>query len=124
MGSLLSVARAVIIFVAGSGFLFGQLFFGRFEILDTIVGLSGVLAALLSFVGGTERKIIFYLTAGFASLSLLATAVHAFEYYASSSPNTGSYYPWFMTGPYLAALCVLIFFALKQSAEKTGVETN
>ena len=114
MESLLSVARMAVIFVAASGFLFGQLFFGRFEYLDTIAGLSGVLAGLCTFFQSAGRKAIHYATIGVAIVSGLGAGAHAVEYYTARSPTTGSYYPWFMIGPYLAGLLVLIFYTTQK----------
>jgi hypothetical protein len=52
------VSRVYVIFVAASGFLFGQRFFGRIDWSSTVAGLSGVLNGSLSgrFVGGSRLR--------------------------------------------------------------------
>lgn len=107
MQTFVLVCRVYVIFVAAPGFLFGQLFFGRFDWPSTIAGISGVLSGSLSgrFIGSSRLRsnlVILLCLAGIAGVGF-----DAYEY-CEKYDIPGNYYAWFMFGPYCLFLMVLI----------------
>ncbi len=107
----MQASRIIIIFVASSGFLFGQLFFGELSIPATIAGLGGVLAVTLSWLqeeGRDFKKAIIV----FCVLGLVGVAMHAYQNYS----DIPVYDPeWGMIGVYVLALIHVGYSTLMSS---------
>ncbi len=117
MSAALSISRALVAFVAASGFLFGQLFFGTFELHATIAGVAGLLAVLLGLVPARAGKGPAALAALCCLAALAAAGVDVADYYRDYNPNSGSYYPWILVAPFCIGLLVLLFHAIGRVRE-------
>ncbi len=113
MDIILTLSRGCIIFVAASGFLFGQLFFGRFEVLATTIGVSGIAAALLGLAKTKLKKNRALIILALSAISLIGIGLDATEYYRTHSTNSGSYYPWILVDPYCISLFLITGHAIK-----------
>jgi hypothetical protein len=109
MTALHSLARLYVIFVAASGFLFGQIFTGFFSLPATLAGVCGIAAASLS--KSPHRRT---LVGGLCAASLVGVALDALHYYTQLA-IPGNYYAWFLIGPY--CLC-LVFIAYAVQLQK------
>ncbi len=107
MQSLRAICRFIAIIV-GFSFLFGQLFFDDFGIAQTITGIFGMAVG----VGSRESKIqlrAYQVTINiFGAFSLLGVIFDAIEYY-SNYHSPGNYYAWFLIGPYIFAIIVIMY---------------
>ena len=127
MDAWLLILRIYIVFVAASGFIFGEMFFDTFEWSATITGVFGLISGFLG--GKFARKAVLrakiIITCCF--LSLCGVALDAYDYYANLD-IPGNYYAWTMIGPYCIALMLIIWSiihnmpsnnAFKRDAEKS-----
>ena len=105
MKTLFNILRGYVIFVGGSGFLFGQLFFNNFSLAASLAGFGGVLAAILGWPAtnrpGLNSLIVFCAIAG-----MIGVGMDAYHYYTKLN-SSGNYYAWFMIGPYTLFLFVI-----------------
>ena len=46
-------------------------------------------------------------------ISIAAVVFDIFDYYQGTSSTSGSYYPWFLMAPYIAAIALLIWDSLR-----------
>ena len=111
--SLVSAARALVIFVAVMGFFLGQILLGEFSIWKSLAGVLGIVAA--GTVGGNgdwPRKsgIAIAAVCALATFAVMFDARDYFERYTLAR-NT---YPWFLTGPYVLGLVLIAAKALRQ----------
>ena len=112
MDSLLIFARGYVIFVAISGFIFGQLFFGNFAIGATLAGIFGLLSGILSGKYALKTRLRSKTIITFCLISMVGVGLDAYNYYAHLN-SSGNYYAWFMIGPYLAFLIIIIWRVVK-----------
>ena len=108
MDTLLIIVRGYVIFVAASGFIFGQLFFGNFELGATLAGIFGLLGGALSGQFSRKTSLRSLIVIVFCFISLCGVALDVYNYYANSHVP-GNYYAWFMIGPYLAFMILIIW---------------
>jgi hypothetical protein len=116
---LILISRVYVIFVAASGFLFGQMFFGRFDWPSTIAGIVGVLSGASSgrFIGSSRLRSNTVILLCLASIAGVGFDAH--QYYEKYD-IPGNYYAWFLFGPYCLFLLVLIAnAAMMNPAEKS-----
>ena len=113
------LARGCVVFVAMAGFLFGQLFFGQFEINSTLAGGFGIIAVLTSSITKISSQLLNIIVMLCFVIALLGVGLHIYEYYANRPVNSGSYYPWILTGPYLVCI-VFLFWHNVTSSKKTA----
>lgn len=113
MKIFLNLCRACAIFVAASGFLFGQLFFGQFEFAATLTGVFGLAAAIFGLGKSnlsTTRAWIITLS---SVLALVGVGLDAYDYY-SREHWSGTYYAWILVGPYAFAVVSIGIHAINQ----------
>jgi hypothetical protein len=103
-----AVCRLYVIFVAASGFLFGQLYFASLEWPATAAGIFGVLGGMLSggFDGDSARRSLMVTT--FCIASLIGVACDAHQYYAHQQ-IPGNSYTWILVGPFSVCLLLIIW---------------
>jgi hypothetical protein len=114
MLALRLLSHFVVLFVAAAGFLFGQLFNGHFSVVATAAGLGGLGAGILGLF--TNSSAIRKIVVGSATVGVLGALFHVYDYYSSSSLQ-GSYYPWFLTGPYLICLLIVVWPSVRAARE-------
>jgi hypothetical protein len=109
---MLRVLCALLVaFVAGAGFLFGQLFTGTFSWGGTLAGAGGLAVALLAWF--TRITFVSRLVVVTAATALAGASLHAYEYY--SRPHvSGNYYAWFLTAPFMLGVVVLAWLSLRR----------
>jgi hypothetical protein len=108
------LSRVIVLFVAAAGFLLGQLFTGDFTLAATLAGVGGVLAGALATARPLRRVVLLG-----CALALVGAALHIFDYY-SVPQLPGNYYPWFLTGPFIAAALIIGYGAWRGGALHTG----
>jgi len=99
-------------FVAVSGFLFGQLFSGRFELAATLAGVFGLIAAV---PGPGKTNLVptrAWVVLACSVLALVGVGLDAHDYY-SREHSSGNYYAWFLIGPFCVAVALLGAHAMK-----------
>ena len=98
---------AYIAFVSGAGFLFGQAFAGQFSFGATLAGVSGIASGILAILAREliRKKTLLTLVACVACL--VGVLLDVRDYYVKDH-SEGNYYAWFMIGPYLFGLLMLI----------------
>jgi len=108
MDTLLIVLRGYVIFVAVSGFIFGQLFFNNFAWGATLAGVFGIISGVFS--GKFTQKTLLRSKTIIAccTLSLCGVSLDAYNYYANLN-SSGNYYAWFMIAPFCLALLLIIW---------------
>ena len=120
--SLLEIlSRICVAFVAGTGLLFGQVYFGRFELLPTIMGLAGLGVVFLA--GNMARKATVWaiLTIALGVVALIGVGADAFSYYGND-PHPGSYYPWVLMAPFAISLITLVWLTITEFSPEQSVE--
>jgi hypothetical protein len=105
MNALLMSSCVLVLGMSGLCF-FGQVFVGRFLPTATAMGVFGAIAALtgIRVAGGSGRHRRWAAWSGAAGV--LAVAADVANYYTYLA-IPGNYYPWFMFGPYAAALALI-----------------
>ena len=114
MNTFFLLCRGYVIFVAASGFLLGQLYFNTFELPATLAGVYGLLAGALSGRYAEPFRLRRFLVFLCCLASLFGVALDAYGYYQNSQ-HSGSYYAWFMIGPFVACL---IFIASRLASDR------
>jgi hypothetical protein len=92
------VCSGYVIFVSGAGFLFGQLFFGTFEIDASLAGFCGIIGGVLAIVSRDKNKMN-RIAVLCCITSLIGVLIDVYEYYYTDHVE-GSYYAWFLVGPW------------------------
>jgi hypothetical protein len=108
MAILLIVLRGYVIFVAASGFIFGQLFFNYFTWGATLAGVFGIISG---FFGGkfSHKKLLRSKTIiACCILSLSGVTLDPYNYYAKLN-IPGNYYAWFIIAPFCLILLLIIW---------------
>ena len=115
MKALLNIARGFTIFVAAAGFLFGQVFFGIFSIVDTVTGVSGVLAGGLSWL--PYRNLFMRLVVTICCLTaLVGVGLDAYTYYTKYH-CPGNNYGWFLQIPFIVSLLFIGYSSLMRGED-------
>ena len=104
----LAAVRMYVVFVAAAGYLFGQVFFGRFTFVATLIGVSGVLAGVLpqSTGQGGKHRFVRDLTLASCAAGLVGVGLDAYQYYTTLHAP-GNSYPWFLVGLFALGLCAI-----------------
>ncbi len=105
--NLLRLARAAVAFVAASGFLFGQLFFGVLEWHAMLAGCAGLLAVLASLRIDRGGRLVPLAAILACAAALVGVGIDAQDYYSRYRANSGSYYPWVLMAPFILGLLVI-----------------
>jgi len=96
-------------FVGFFGCLFGQAFFGKFSIVDTLTGVSSLLAGGLGWLGprnvGLRLSVVICCLGG-----VLGSGMDVFQYY-SQVQVAGNSFGWDLTGPFVAGLMFIGYSA-------------
>ena len=103
---LLTVARAYVVFDATTGFLFGQLFFGRLDLAGLVAGVFGLLAGALSAKRFKHSVVLNRLVLISCLAAIGGVVAHAYRYY-SALDVPGNDYPWFLDGLFVLGLCII-----------------
>jgi hypothetical protein len=119
MDTFILICRIYVIFVAASGFLFGQLYFAIFEWPATIAGVFGLLSGGLSGKLAENSRPLSYAVIAFCLASLVGVVFDAYHYYTYLD-IPGNYYAWIMIGPY--CFCLLVI-AWKVSRNKSSTKS-
>ena len=103
--------------MAGSGYLFGQLFVGMFDWAATISGFAAILASALGgkFGGASKPKAIFVIA--LCGASITGVGFDAYDYYKNLH-MPGNYFGWFLKGPYVAGLLIIGWHCFRVSSNK------
>lgn len=128
MNNLLIILRIYLIFLAASGFIFGQIFFNNFAWGATLAGVFGIVSGFLG--GKFARKTLLRskIIIACCILSLGGVSLDAYNYYANFN-SPGNYYAWFMIAPFCLILLLMIWDIsnhmlsdnrLKQDVENTS----
>ena len=116
MKALTLISAMYVGFSSLFGFLFGQLFFGNFSLIDSATGVTGLFATLGAFLVVTSNRA--GVLAFFSALaSFGAVVAGAIRYYVSLDVP-GNYYPWHLVIPLFLAL-LLIGYSGWQSAKQS-----
>lgn len=123
MDTLLVFLRGYVIFVAASGFIFGQMFFNNFAWGATLAGVFGIISGILGgkFVHNSllrSKTII-----ACCILSLCGVALDANNYYANLN-SSGNYYAWFMIAPFCLILMLIIWNIAHNMRSSHGFKPN
>lgn len=113
MEMMLNLCRACAIFVAASGFLFGQSFFGQFEFAATLTGVFGLIAAASGLGKTSLAPMRAWIISVSSILALVGVGLDAHDYY-SREHSSGSYYAWFLIGPFCVAMVFIGVHAMMQ----------
>lgn len=107
MRSLRAICRFIAIII-GFSFLFGQLFFDDFGIAQTVTGIFGMAVGIGSRESKMQLRASQVTVSIFGALGLLGVIFDAIEYYTNYS-SPGNYYAWFLIGPYIFAIIVIMY---------------
>lgn len=110
---LVSVARALVIFVAVMGFFLGQILLGEFSIWKSLAGLLGIVAAVAVGFAGDRLRTSGTAIAVICALAAIAVIFDGFDYFERYTLARQTY-PWFLTGPYVLGLALIAAKALKR----------
>lgn len=119
MPAALSISAVLIGFVAASGFLFGQLFFGHFSFPASLAGVAGLACSFGAFnmAGRPAWAPAWVAWAGIAALAGVAMdAAHYYLYLAIP----GNYYAWALIGPFAACTAFVAFVARRRRSHRAG----
>jgi hypothetical protein len=105
MKALTLISAMYVGFSSLFGFLFGQLFFGSFSLIDSAVGVTGLFATLGALLVVTSNR-AGVLTFFSALASFCAVVSGVIRYYVSLDVP-GNYYPWHLVVPFLIALLLI-----------------
>jgi hypothetical protein len=105
----LTIASLYALFMGVSGFLFEQLFFGKFSASATVAGIGATIAAVsvLMAFGGSNRAALIAFWSALAALG--GVVLDAADYYAYRN-SPGNDYTWELIGPFCLALAVIVYF--------------
>jgi hypothetical protein len=102
---LLFVAMLYVVFVAVVGYGFGQLFFGDFQLIGSVCGLSalGSVAGIALCAG---RRICYRFVAILSAIAVICVALEAIDYYRNLD-IAGNNFGWEMQGPFVVCLVAI-----------------
>ncbi len=112
MEIILYIIRSFVIFIAASGFILGQLFFGSFSLGATAAGSFGVVAAILGGKFSASSITRVYIVIIFCVASIIAILFSAYNYYANLN-IPGNNFGWHLKVPYIASLIFIGWSAIK-----------
>jgi len=98
MNILLVFSHLYVTFVGASGFLLGQLMFGQFSIVATLVGVAGVLVGFSGFAKNGQQVNRFVV--GCCCVGILGVAAMAV---------LGNGFGGVLTGPFIVALALICY---------------
>jgi hypothetical protein len=110
MRTLLPISCGYSLFVALSGFLFGQLFFGQFTFAATLAGVAGATSAVIGFKLSSHSNTLKVPVTVCACGAVVGVAMDAIHYYRDFA-IPGNYYGWFMIGPFCLAQAFIAYAA-------------
>jgi hypothetical protein len=112
----LAFSAVVLGFVAASGFLLGQLFFGMFSVSATLAGCGGLVAAVgaagMAVGAAWAPRWAFWPAAG----ALLGVVLDVAQYHLYAA-IPGNYYGWMMIGPFAASAAFVAWVARRRLAQ-------
>ena len=110
MRTVLAIASVYVLLIAVFGYLFGQAFFGRFSVIASVAGLSGILAALAGLFAVRKIQRAQLLPLWFSLAAVFGVVLDVANYYLHLIV-AGNYYAWPLVVPYCAALTFIAYFA-------------
>ncbi len=117
MKRFLIIGQGYVIFIASAGYLFGQLFFGKFTVSATISGICGILAGGLA-ITIEKATITRRFSIGLACLGgIVGVGFEAYDYYTRLN-IPGNSFSWFLIGPYCFCLLFIAYVALGNRIQK------
>jgi hypothetical protein len=119
MKHLLTVARAYVIFDATTGFLFGQIFFGRFDLAAFVSGVFGLVAGVLSAKRYKHSVVLNRLVLISCLVAIGGVVADAYRYY-SAVAVPGNDYHWFLGGLFVVGLVIIASSRLGDSMANTS----
>lgn len=107
MDAFIVLIRILVIFIATTGFLFGQLFSGYFALGPSLAGIFGLLGGALSggFAFKSRQRAVIVISC--CLLSLLGIVLDAYHYYKYLD-SSGNYYAWLLIAPFAIFLFILM----------------
>jgi len=114
--TLLAIVRAFVGFVATTGFLFSQLYFGTFSLASTVAGVAGLMAALVGSRSFAQTRAGGVVVVMCAVLGVFGVLFSAYEYYTRFT-IPGNNFGWFLVGPFLVGLAVIAFSAMPHASQ-------
>lgn len=120
MSAALSIAAIYTGFVSLSGFLFGQLFFGHFSAIASLVGVAGLATAAGALVLATRPAAAPTWLMWSSLAACLGVVADAVNYYINLA-IPGNYYAWALIGPFVICLG-FIGLAAKRRSSKLATE--
>lgn len=111
---MLKICQTYVLFIAVTGFILGQLFFGQFDLWSNVTGFSGIIAVIIGIgpQATTSRKALIELAC--CVLALVGVLMGAIDYYLNYN-IPGNDYAWEFRGPYLLALFYMTYSAFRKS---------
>lgn len=123
METLLNIIRGLVAFIAASGFLFGQLYFGTFSWAASATGLFGLLAAILGGKFGTSSLKKAYIVILSGAASTIGILFSAYNYYAHLD-IPGNSFGWELKAPYIAFLIFIGWYAIQHHLTSSSSGTD
>ena len=120
METLLLALRVYVIFIAASGFVLGQIFFGNFAWDATLVGVFGIISGVFSGEFTQKTLLRAKIIIACCLLSLCGVSLDIYDYYANYNVP-GSRYSWFLITPFCLALVFIIWHTAKNMSPKKGL---
>ncbi len=108
MDTVKLLASIYVIFVAATGFLFGQVFAGHFSVAATLAGVAGLWAGVRGLGAKANGAKASPPTLWICLAAVAGVAMDAVEYYTKLN-IPGNYYAWFMIGPFCGCLILIAF---------------
>lgn len=106
----LIIARAYILFVALAGEIFGQMFFGHFSLISTIIGISAIFAGVFGGLRSRNNYSIGLFVMSCCIAALGGTLAKVIHYYAEYN-TPGNDFAWEFRAPFILSLIFIAFFA-------------
>lgn len=104
-------------FVAFSGYLFGQLFFGDFSVVATLSGVSGVICAAFALRMSSQPSWAPARVYVACFIALAGVAMNTIIHYTQFD-TPGNYYAWHIFGPYAACILLVALAANRRRASR------
>ena len=118
MKTFLIISQGFVIFIASSGYLFGQLFFGKFSVSATISGICGILAGGLAIAIEKATILRRFSISIVCFGGIIGVGFEAYDYYTRLN-IPGNSFSWFLIGPYCFCLLFIAYVALGNRIQKT-----
>lgn len=127
MQYLIVISCIYVGFMGFAGALFGQIFFGHFEIGATLTGIFGILAVIITLLLYFKKqgsKPYGFLILICSILSGIGVCIESWNYY-SKYHVPGNDFAWELRGPFCLALLIIAYNGLNQFRQlKTKVNTT